>query len=1565
MEAMETGDGRRHPAADEVRLAETEDTGTEALAKGGSSLPNQSEESKFELKDIETPLVPCRMEPLNASPSHSEDETEEGGLASEKDDDDVEDVEEMEATPVQVKDSDPEETIGKGTCSASFSLDEMMDIGTVDQQEQEAQMCTDDNNSTTVLEEEEEEEEAAQNELDTDMKPNVGMKVDEEVQKKEEKEEEKKEDGSVEEVKEKEMEEVTEKEVEEVTEKEVEEVTEKEREEVNEKEREEENEKEREEENEKEREQVNEKEREEEENEKEREEAKEKVGEDVKEQQQQEEEEVNENNERIEEEKGEKEEESVPFYATRSRSRAATTSVSPSTSDMTNGMKVIKLSASSSSSSSSPAPIAGSPTPIKIKDEPEDEEYELALVSGTSTVKDEPVAAKEEDLQIESVYSVMPDGSGRRQRGRPSSSSSTLNMLCAHCQKGLLKGQTAYQRKGSPALFCSTGCLTSSLSSSKSVKTCHRCQKRISRPQDIILAPDVDGLMRGFCSEPCLSAFTLNKSADAKALASSDVKLQSVCSMCAKYDISKHEVVLSGVVHKMCSDSCFKLFRTANQLTMAGCANCGSICHVRPLLLKMEGSSKTLCNLDCLIKYKKKVKMNLPCAMCRSPRPLADMFHNKSNTDDSVSLYCSSSCIMAFMVQSVTSSGTHLNCENCGKNALPAYHLAMSDTTIRNFCTLPCVMAFQEKFKMKQKQMTIFPKLPVASSQEPSTTPPLPQAASATLDCAQCARQMTAKPDVIHVKDKVVFVCSWSCALEFKTSKNISAKCEYCKMDKISREVKRINGKDCSFCSHGCKLLYEHDLDARWGKHCKSCSYCQCVSKKVEKALYGESSEEFCSEVCRSNYTMLFCHVAKCTSCGRKGKLKHSLFMLGELRNFCDLPCLFHFCNGQIKTQGDVFPPDSPVIANVVSLACQDQASRATPDKPTKQTGDYQISLRKRKEDSLTSTGPRTRGSDSQTDPDLIIINDSPERKRPSPSTPTPISVSTSRSMKNKALLCKPLVQNKGVSCRTQTVDVEAQTDLSIPKVMVLPIPVPVYVPVPMNMYSQCTPNPVGVPLPLPVPMLLPVNMDNADRIVETIKKIKEKFPADPFEAELVLMAEMVSETNGGDGATDKEGEMRPEIAAGGDAMSTDLNTDDLASLLNSWDEPNAPSPPMDVETDFPIETLERMALQRESSTPPASPAPTGTRKRQPSRKSRETRGRKKSNKGAEVSGKKGSAAKSSVPKVPKLKSEYGVDAWKRWIRWRDAQPDMETPRIGMRPLVPKEDLLRCTSAELSYGLCRFITEVKRPSGEPYAADSLFYLCLGIQQHLFENGRVENIFTDSFYCKFSTEFTNMLRGFQPTLTTGGYIHSRVEEEFLWDCKQLGVYSPIVLLNTLLYFFCKNFGFTTVEQHRQLSFAHVMRCTKTAQGNVKTTFLRFYPPIAPIDDLDGIPAKKRKEEEEAEVKEEKILEMKENTENPLRCPVRLYEFYLSKCSETVKQRTDVFYLLPERCCVPNSPLWFSATPLDEDTKEAMLTRILTVRQLHLATRERTLAPEDDEGGGGGRGAGDDDDDDDWP
>uniref|UniRef100_A0A673AZJ2 TRASH domain-containing protein n=1 Tax=Sphaeramia orbicularis TaxID=375764 RepID=A0A673AZJ2_9TELE len=1140
-------------------------------------------------------------------------------------------------------------------------------------------------------------------------------------------------------------------------------------------------------------------------------------------------------------------------------------------------MKVVKLAIPKLQIEKLRSNSSSSPPLVKVKDEPVDEEYDRALISSTSTatVKDEPIPPKE-DLRIGSVFSVNSDSEIQTP---PTASPSVLHMSCCHCKKSLMKGQTAFQRKGSPSLFCSTACLTASLPAIKGPpKICHNCQKLILRPQDVILAPDSKGTMKDFCSQNCLTAFSFKKNVSNKMLVPTQTGgPQSLCSMCSRLCISKHEVTLNGNVHKICSDACFNRFRTMNKLSMASCAFCGAFYGTKPLLLKLEDSSKTLCNLECLNKFK---ETSHTCTMCRSTRTLAEMVYHK-NSDDSVNLFCSSSCIMAYKVQTVSTSGARLSCDFCWKNTVPSYHLAMSDTSIRNFCTLPCVMAFQEKFKKSQPQLSVFTKLPVGSTQNQTVTPAQVQieASHGKLNCSQCSQSITFKPEVIQIKDKMVFVCSTDCAHEFKKANFVTSLCEYCKIEKLTRDAKRINNKDCFFCSDGKEnngLLLIHDLTKSWGKHCHSCSYCHSVSKKLVTAQYGGSAEEFCSEECRSKYTMLFCHVAKCDTCGRKAKLKQSLSLLGDVKHFCDLSCLLKYCSWVcisplilplsflcfcFSTSTDT-EELKPVIASVMSLA--------SPQAAKPKTSEGTISI--------------------QTD----------TTKVPPPAPP--------KVLKNKALLCRPLVQNKGVSCRTQTVDTEVQTDETIPKVLVLPIPVPVYVPVPMGMYTQCTPKPMGLPLPLPVPMFLPVTMSSAEGIVETIKDIKEKIPSDPFEAELILMAEMVAEQDEGK-SKEKVENKETNKQSGPDGKKKDTTEMFL----------------------FSIGAINKIRDFLYSKTEAAS--------------------------------QKGSSHKGKAAEVQRLKSHYGVDAWKRWIQWRQTQPNLQKPSFACksgqtpasnsfkfvyfmssaRPLDLKQDVLRCTTAELSYGLCCFITEVKRPNGEPYSTDSLFYLCLGIQQHLFENGRVENIFMDRFYSKFSTEFTQMLKGFKPAITGSGYIHSRVEEEFLWDCKQLGAYSPIVLLNTLLFFCCKYFRFTTVEQHRQLSFAHVMRCTKTNANNTKTTFLRFYPPLA-VNEAESEPdAKKPKFEEN----KEEILEMMENTENPLRCPVRLYEFYLSKCSESVKQRTNLFYLHPERCCVPNSPLWFSSTPLDDSTMEAMLIRILTVRELHLRTREdREMETSDD-------------------
>lgn len=55
----------------------------------------------------------------------------------------------------------------------------------------------------------------------------------------------------------------------------------------------------------------------------------------------------------------------------------------------------------------------------------------------------------------------------------------------------------------------------------------------------------------------------------------------------------------------------------------------------------------------------------------------------------------------------------------------------------------------------------------------------------------------------VCVQGKMNFVCSLACSQEFKRVNNIVGKCEFCKNEKIIRDVKKVDGKDCYFCSDG------------------------------------------------------------------------------------------------------------------------------------------------------------------------------------------------------------------------------------------------------------------------------------------------------------------------------------------------------------------------------------------------------------------------------------------------------------------------------------------------------------------------------------------------------------------------------------------------------------------------------------------------------------------------------------------------------------------------------------------------------------------------------------------
>ena len=73
---------------------------------------------------------------------------------------------------------------------------------------------------------------------------------------------------------------------------------------------------------------------------------------------------------------------------------------------------------------------------------------------------------------------------------------------------------------------------------------------------------------------------------------------------------------------------------------------------------------------------------------------------------------------------------------------------------------------------------------------------------------------------------------------------------------------------------------------------------------------------------------------------------------------------------------------------------------------------------------------------------------------------------------------------------------------------------------------------------------------------------------------------------------------------------------------------------------------------------------------------------------------------------------------------------------------------------------------------------------------------------------------------------------RIEEEHLWESKQLGAHSPYVLLNTLIYFHTKHFILKTAEEHMSLSFAQIVKhLKKGVPGKCgpqnKNVALRYY------------------------------------------------------------------------------------------------------------------------------------------
>ncbi|GCC22205.1 hypothetical protein chiPu_0000590 [Chiloscyllium punctatum] len=1065
-------------------------------------------------------------------------------------------------------------------------------------------------------------------------------------------------------------------------------------------------------------------------------------------------------------------------------------------------------------------------------------------------------------------------------------SRSLAKVTCANCKKPLQKGQTAYQRKGAPQLFCSSACLTTYSQKPSSTKICTFCNKEILNTKELVVAQAGSSQsFQEFCNSTCLSLY------EAKLLKPASSDDSSRCSICNKKGKILHEVSNGNVVHRLCSNACFSKFRASNGLKTNCCDNCGVYFYNRGFMLQYlyhEGQQRRFCNTGCLNMYKKKNTKVLPCAWCKTLGKNFDMIANVDTTGK-MGFFCSLCCITSYKVKQSGTIGPKSKCKFCKKNLPERVYYNMTDRVVHQFCSPNCWTNFQQ------------------SSPE----------GSIQLNCTYCHNIFTGKPEILDWQGSVRQFCCKVCCEDYKRLHGVVSVCEYCKQEKILHEKIKFSGVEKNFCSEGCVLLYKQDFTKNLGLCCITCAYCsQTCQRAVTKELDG-NTWDFCGEECKSKYLLWYFKVARCHACKRQGKLLETVHWRGEIKHFCNQQCLLRFYSQQ--NQPNLATQKGP--ESLLNNEAQESKNATSPTpSPTPSPTQFEASV-------------QTRSSKQQPPP--------PPPPPPSPPSPPPVT------LKNKAVLCKPLTQNKGISCKPEMKSKGCQTEEEWkPQLIVVPIPVPVFIPVPLHMYCQNTPVPFSMPIPVPIPMFLPTTLDSADKIVEAIEELKVKIPSNPFEADILAMAEMIAEAEEMEKASSDLCDLASNPSADGLLEDCDLfgpARDDVLAMAvkmaNVLDEPG-----QDLEADFPKTPLELNSgvdflfdcgIVTTDEEQPESEIPRAVRRGQKRLMLSESCSRD---------------SLASQQCCTGLNYSYGVNAWKSWLQAKYASGDTsksEELRFGPKPMRIKEDILSCTAAELNYGLAQFVKEVQRPNGERYEPDSVYYLCLGIQQFLLENNRMVNIFTDLYYLTFVQELNKMLQGWQPSLLPNGLIFSRVEEEHLWECKQLGVYSPFVLLNTLMFFNTKYFGLKCVEEHMRLSFTNVVRqsrkCT-TPRGTTKLVSIRYYMPAnyKKGRDQSSTMGKRKREEEVA------VLEQRENRMNPLRCPVKFYEFYLSKCPESMKSRNDVFYLQPERSCVAESPLWYSVIPMDRSMLESMLNRIMAVKEIYDDYSKDSLEDDDVEG-----------------
>lgn len=239
--------------------------------------------------------------------------------------------------------------------------------------------------------------------------------------------------------------------------------------------------------------------------------------------------------------------------------------------------------------------------------------------------------------------------------------------------------------------FCCSGCLDVY---KKALKQCALCLLDLSLEEDILLAQCGDKkAYKDFCNQTCLKRYE-------EIINPKKKPTSHICAVCNNKKPARIEVQVDGGAYRLCSNPCFSAFKFVNNVVPDQCDMCMKYFerkHTEANTIYDGDRTKMFCTRICMNVFVSTSRKIWQCNWCRVSKYNFDMIQSDYGKDQ----MCSLNCLTLYEVSIDALTRKRTKCAHCKILKQPQYHLTMSDSSIRNFCTYQCVLGFQSQFNKK------------------------------------------------------------------------------------------------------------------------------------------------------------------------------------------------------------------------------------------------------------------------------------------------------------------------------------------------------------------------------------------------------------------------------------------------------------------------------------------------------------------------------------------------------------------------------------------------------------------------------------------------------------------------------------------------------------------------------------------------------------------------------------------------------------------------------------------------------------------------------------------------